>query len=243
MLLFTLALIGCAHESGEQPDQLEASTASYGPGFEDEKGVSFLGEAFVEGGDRDWTVGVMVDAENEAVTELHLPGGSDLSVLHGTSLDIQLGSAFGGDDTRDVRIDDASGPRFLVQPSHEYGPASDLFGSDFASFGEKVGRGTMEDKYGTWKVAYYKAVFETDDGAVETDPGKPFVATIDGEDWRIVVHASFEVTDEPNQLPGCGGGISTTLSFEMLKVDATPPTEPLAPLAGARTAGHHDCGG
>jgi hypothetical protein len=241
MLLFAVSLFGCSTTSGEQPDQLEAPEASHDVS-EPENAVSIVGDdAFVEGAGREWSVGVMVDAENGDVTVFHLPGESDLSVLEGASLAIELGTAW-GDDTRTVRIDDESGPRFLVQTGEEAGPATDLFGADFVSFGDEVGTGTMEDEYGTWKVAYHEAVFETDDGEVAANPGEPFVATIDGEDWRVVVHASFEVTKTPAALPGCGGGISTTLSFEMLKVDATPRTEPLAPLAGARTSGHHSCG-
>ncbi len=240
MLLFTIALLGCDTTSGEQPDQLEAPEAVYGDD-DSEDSVSVAGDdATVSGGDRDWSVAVDADG-TAAMVAFHVPGASDLSVLEGASLDIELGDAW-GDDTRRVRIDDASGPRFLVQLDADYGPASDLFGADFVSFGDEVGTGTMTDDYGKWGVSYKKAVFQTDDGSVEADPGQPFVATIDGEDWRIVVHGSFEVTDEPNELPDCGGGIGTTLSFEMLKVDATPPTAPVAPLAGARTAGHHSCG-
>jgi hypothetical protein len=240
MLSIVIALLGCTTTSGEQPDQLEAPEASHGD--EPENASSIVGDdASVEGAGRDWSVGVMVDDANEEVTELHVPGESDLSVLEGASLTIELGTAW-GNDTRTVRIDDESGPRFLVQTAEEFGPASDVFGAGFVAFGDEVGTGTMEDEYGTWKVAYREAVFETDDGAVAASPGEPFVASIDGDDWRIVVHGSFEVTDTPNELPGCGGGIETTLSFEMLKIDATAPTEPLAPLAGARTAGHHTCG-
>ena len=240
MFLIPIALLGCDTTSGEQPDQLEAPEAVYGD-TDPEDSASITGEnAVVSGGDRDWSVAVTDGAKTSTVA-FHVPGGSDLSVLEGAALDIELGDAW-GDDTRRVRIDDESGPRFLVQLDADYGPASDVFGADFVSFGDEIGTGTMEDDYGKWKVSYMKAVFQTDDGAVEADPGEPFVATIDGEDWRIVVHASFEVTDEPNELPDCGGGIGTTLSFEMLQVDATPPTTPLAPLAGARQAGHHSCG-
>lgn len=240
MLLITIALLGCDTTSGEQPDQLEAPEAVYDQIDEYEGAVIAGDDATVSGGDRDWSVAVDADGTVPMVA-FHVPGASDLSVLEGASLDIELGEAW-GDETRTVRIDDESGPRFLVQTGAESGPATDLFGAEFAAFGDEVGTGTMRDEYGKWGVSYKKAVFETDDGPVEADPGKPFVATIDGEDWRIVVHASFEVTDTPDTLPGCGGGIGTTLSFEMLKVDATPPTEPLAPLAGARQSGHHSCG-
>jgi hypothetical protein len=240
MFLLTIALLACDTTSGDQPDQLEAPEAAYGD-TDPEDSASISGDdATVSGGDRDWSVAVDADGPAEMVA-LHVPGASDLSVLEGASLDIELGGAW-GDDTRTVQIDDESGPRFLVQLYDDNGPATDLFGADFVSFGEEVGTGTMKDDFGKWGVSYKKAVFQTDDGAVEADPGEPFVATIDGAEWRIVVHGSFEVTDEPSELADCGGGIGTTLSFEMLKVDATPPTAPVAPLAGARQVGHHSCG-
>jgi hypothetical protein len=240
MFSIAVALLGCSTTTGEQPDQLEAPEASW---TEDgaKKGAELSGEnSFVEGADRDWTIHVVPDLEESAVVHLHLPGASDLSGVSGL-LRVSLGDAW-GDDTRTVRLDHDGEPLLLVQTSHELGPATQLFGEGFASFGDEVGTGTMEDDYGRWSVSYKTAVFETDDGPVEAAPGEPFVATIDGEEWRVVVHASFEVTDTPDTLPGCGGGIDTTLSFEMRKVEGTPATEPLAPLAGARLAGHGTCG-
>jgi hypothetical protein len=240
MLLIAIALLGCDTTSGEQPDQLEAPEASYEQ-KDKYDGASISGDdAVVSGGDRDWSVAV-TDGGTVPMVAFHVPGASDLSVLEGGSLDIELGGAW-GDDTRTVRIDDETGPRFLVQLDADGGPATDLFGADFVSFGDEVGTGTMEDDYGTWEVSYKKAVFATDDGAVEANPGEPFVATIDGQDWRIVVHGSFEVTKTPDTLPGCGGGIGTTLSFEMIAVVTQPPLDAVAPLSGARTVGHHSCG-
>jgi hypothetical protein len=242
MLLITIALLGCKpSSSGEQPDQLEAPEVSNALNPQD--AITIEGnDTFVDGADRDWVITMSIEGEkygNE--TEWHVPGASDLSVLEGSSLRIELGGTW-SDDTQTARIDQDGSPRFLIQLDAGGGPATELFGADFVSFGDEVGTGTMKDDYGTWEVSYKKAVFATDDGPVEADPGEPFVATIDGEDWRIVVHGSFEVTDEPDTLPGCGGGIGTTLSFEMLKVDATPPTDPVAPLAGARQVGHSSCG-
>jgi hypothetical protein len=240
MLLITIALLACDSPSGEQPDQLEAPEASYEQ-KDPYEGASISGEdAVVSGSDRDWSVAV-TDGGTVPMVAFHVPGASDLSVLEGGSLDIELGSAW-GDDSRTVRIDDETGPRFLVQLDADGGPATDLFGADFVSFGDEVGTGTMDDDYGTWEVSYKKAVFQTDDGGVEAKPGEPFVATIGGVDWRIVVHGSFEVTKTPDTLPGCGGGIGTTLSFEMLAVVTPPALDAVAPLAGARTAGHHSCG-
>jgi hypothetical protein len=239
MFVFAIAILGCDQTTGEQPDQLEASEAVYDQIDEYEGAVLAGDDATIAGGDRDWSVTVNAGATSPTV-DLHVPGASDLSVLEGASLDIELGEAW-GDETRTVRIDDESGPRFLVQTS-EGGPASDLFGAAFVAFGDEVGTGTMKDEYGRWGVSYRVAVFETDDGAVEANPGEPFVATIDGRDWRIVVHASFEVTSQPASVPGCGGGIGTTLSFEMLAVETPPALDAIAPLSGARTAGQHVCG-
>jgi len=239
MSLLAIALLGCDMPTGEQPDQLEAPEASAEYGGED--ATEFSGKnCSVEGADRDWTIHIVPDDKESDVVHLHLPGASDLSNVDGF-LRVTLGDAW-GDDTRTVRLDRNNEPLFLVQLSDEAGPATDLFGADFVSFGDEVGTGTMKDDNGKWGVSYKKAVFQTDDGAVEADPGEPFVATIDGRDWRIVVHASFEVTDEPNTLTDCGGGIGTTLSFEMFAVETPPALDAVAPLAGARQSGHHSCG-
>jgi hypothetical protein len=241
MSLFAIAVLGCGGQtSGEQPDQLEAPEAVYDQGEEYEAASIAGDDATVSGADRDWSVAVNAGATVPMVA-FHVPGASDLSVLEGASLDIELGAAW-SDDTRTVRIDDENGPRFLVQTSDEAGPATDLLGASFVAFGDEIGTGTMKDDYGNWEVSYKTAVFETDDGAVEANPGEPFVATIDGEDWRVVVHASFEVTKTPDSIPGCGGGIGTTLSFEMLRIDTPPALDAVTPLAGARQAGFHSCG-
>jgi hypothetical protein len=63
----------------------------------------------------------VTDGADGPVVEFHVPGGSDLAVLEGAALDIELGDAW-GDDTRTVQIDDESGPRFLVQLDADYGP-------------------------------------------------------------------------------------------------------------------------
>ena len=239
MLLIPIALLGCDTTSGEQPDQLEAPEASWTEGGEELAELSGK-NCSVEGSDRDWAIHIVPDDIETDVVHLHLPGASDLSGVDGF-LRVTLGDAW-GDDTRTVRLDKNNEPLLLVQLSDEGGPATDLFGADFVSFGDEVGTGTMEDDNGKWEVSYKKAVFQTDDGTVEADPGEPFVATIDGRDWRMVVHASFEVTDEPDTLPDCGGGIGTTLSFEMFAVETPPALDAVAPLSGARTAGHHTCG-
>jgi hypothetical protein len=230
----------CDSPSGEQPDQLEAPEAF----FEQKdpyEGASISGEdAVVSGSDRDWSVAV-TDGGTVPMVAFHVPGASDLSVLEGGSLDIELGSAW-GDDSRTVRIDDETGPRFSSSsmPTVVPRPISSERTSSRSATRSARARWTTTTARGRSRTRRQCSGPTT--VGVEAKPGEPFVATIEGVDWRIVVHGSFEVTKTPDTLPGCGGGIGTTLSFEMLAVVTPPALDAVAPLAGARTAGHHSCG-
>lgn len=233
-----LLLLACSPVQ-EAPEQLEAFEATNDQATDEYEGSEAAGPTVVSGGDRDWTL--VVGGESPATVAVHASGGSDLSTLDGRELSITLGGAWGS-NTRSVAISDDTGPLFFGQPDSDYGPATDAFGADFVTFGEEVTKGQLSDDYGTYNVTYRYAEFETDDGAVAALPGEPFEATIDGETWRISVHAAFEVTKYPNMMPGCGGGTDTTLSFEMVLLDGAAVLEPLSPLDGARMSGQNHCG-
>ncbi|MCB9686532.1 MAG: hypothetical protein H6738_08480 [Alphaproteobacteria bacterium] len=241
-LLLATSLAACTGHGEPIPEQLEASEAVNDRQAEPYEASEAAGLALVSGADRDWTL-VLTDGQDaETTVSLHLPGGSDLSSLDARDLDVALGGAW-GDDTRAVAVSDEQGLAFVVQPDAEFGPATDAFGADLVAWGEELGRGKMSDDYGSYTVAYRSARFQTDDGAVDALPGEPFEAVFDGVRWRVVVHASFEVLTMPKEMPGCGGGTSSTLSFEMIRVDeATVAMDALAPLPGARMAGQHHCG-
>lgn len=240
-LLPCFSLVACSAESSGSATQLEAFEASSDQQADPYEGSEVSGDAVVTGGDRDWTLAVSSPGGDAANVTVHAPGASDLSSLDGDPLTIVLGDAWGS-DTRTVDISDDAGPVFYGQPRMDYGPATDAFGTEFAAFGDEIATGTMTDDYGDYSVSYRKAVFQTDDGAVEALAGEPFEAQVGGATWRIVVHASFQVTEYPDAMPGCGGGTGTTLSFEMLRVEDTPSLEKLTPLSGGLLAGQSHCG-
>src|SRR6185436_8809073 len=111
----TIALLACkTTTSGEQPDQLEAPEVSNAVNPQD--AITIEGyDAHVDGADRDWVIRMSIEGEkygNES--EWHVPGASDLSVLEGSSLRIELGGTW-SDDTQTARIDQDGVPRFLIQ--------------------------------------------------------------------------------------------------------------------------------
>lgn len=238
-LLLPVALVACGSREDAVP-QLEAPEATNDRVAEPYDASEVSGLATVTGTDRDWEL-VLDDGTDDTTVAVHVPGGSDLSALDTRDLQVQLGSAW-GDDTRTVAVSDDQGPVFLIQTEAEGGPASDAFGPSVVAYGDEVGRGKLTDDYGTYTVGYQTARFQTDDGPVDALPGEPFEAVFGGVTWRVVVHASFVVITMPDEMPGCGGGTSSTLSFEMLRVDAPSVLDHVDPLAGARMAGQHHCG-
>lgn len=239
-VLLSASLAGCAPAAGDVT-QLEAFEASNDQQSDPYEGSEVAGTASVSGADRDWTLAFPGEGEGITTVTVHAPGESDLSGLDAEALTVTLGGAWGS-DTRTVAIVDGAGPVFLGQPGKDYGPATDAFGVGFVDFGDEVGTGRMSDDYGEYEVSYRSARFQTDDGEVEALAGEPFEAALDGDSWRIVVHASFEVTKYPDAMPGCGGGTSTTLSFEMLRIADAPRLDRLTPASGRLLAGQSHCG-
>ncbi len=183
---------------------------------------------------------IVPDDKESAVVDLHLPGASDLSGVDGF-LRVALGSAW-NDDTRTVRLDKNNEPLLVVQLSDEGGPASDLFGADFVSFGDEVGTGTMEDEYGTWEVSYKKAVFETDDGALEANPGEPFVATIDGGIGASSCTRASRSRAHPIRSRAAAEESERRSASRCSRVDDAARARSVAPLSGAPLAGPaRDC--
>lgn len=222
-----------------QPDQLEAPLATNDQVEESMEESEASGVASISGADRDWTLALEDESAAVSTLTIHVPGGSDLSLYDGVALSISLGNAW-GDDTRTVALSDEAGLAFIVQPDLGYGPAFDAFGSGLVDYGDEIATGTVSDDYGQYEVSYRMARFQTDEGAIDALPGEPFEALLDGTTWRIVVHASFEVTESPDTMPGCGGGTSSTLSFEMQRVEAAS-LEPRSRAPGAGMAGQHHC--
>lgn len=240
MLSLLLALVACTPDGGDST-RLEAFSASDGTSSWDE--TAYTGATTVTGQGRDWSLAVAADDGTTSTVTVHTPGESDLSSLSGMALTTTLASVW-GTNPRDVEIDTVAGdepaaPRFLAQ-IYDHGVATDQFGEDFVAYGDVVGTGTITDEYGDYTVEYHAVTFQTDDGTVTAEAGVPVELTIDGQSWRVVVHAAFQVTEYPEALPGCGGGVSDTLSFELLYEPPSPVFDTLSPLGDA-LAGEYSC--
>ena len=129
---------------------------------------------------------------------------------------------------------------FLAQV-REAGFATDIFGDDFVRYGDEETVGVIHHEYGDYTISSRSVVFRGDDGDVVASSGKPVDATIEGARWRIVVHAAFQVTEYPDEMPGCGGGVSDTLSFEMVRVSEEPALTLVEPLEDLPQAGEYSC--
>lgn len=239
LALFPLALFtGCSDPDAEQAIRLESFSAADGA-TDDWEARSYDGVAAVTGADRDWQIALdLGDGTTESVA-VHAPGQSDLAFLNGGELSVELGNVWGS-NPRDFAVDDAEGPAFLAQV-HETGVASEAFGDGFARYGDAIGSGTIAHEYGDYGVSYTEVRIATDDGEVSALPGEPIDVSVGGQRWRIVVHAAFEVTEYPDAVPACGGGVSDTLSFEMVRLATEPPLDPISPADGAHLAGEYSC--
>jgi hypothetical protein len=216
------ALSACKNTtSGKQPDQLEAPEASTSASTREDASHRWRRRRR-RGGDRDWSISVSIEGGvRQRESSGHVPARRICPCSR--RLVTSHSRAVGHATTRSTaRIDRRDGGRASSSSSRRR-TRHRLFGADFASFGDEVGTGTMEDDYGTWEVSYKKAVFQTDDGAVEADPGR--AVRRDDRRGRLAHRGAreLEVTKTPDTLPGCGGGIGTTAQLrDARRRDAAP---------------------
>jgi hypothetical protein len=241
VVLVPLLLAACVSDAEPEVTvaQLEAPSATHD--FEEPReALTVSGTSAVSGADRDWTV-VVADPRADVTVDLHLPGGSDLSVLDGRALTVDVTESWMGPATA-FSIRDEAGLALIVQ-TWSGGTAAEAFGADFVSFGAALGEGVVDSAEGDWTLRYHEVHFETDGGPVDTRPGEPFEAELGGERWRIVVLGAFEVVDMPATLPGCGSGFGDTLAFEMQRLEREPILDVREALADERRIGESSCGG
>ena len=244
MVLFALLAACTDTDPAADGDFAGARLEAFGatdPRSVDGEESSASGPAAVTGEQRDWTLTVTLEDDTDVAIAIHVPGRSDLSALDGRTLAVELGNSW-NDDRRNVEIADEDGAAFYAQHT-QGGPATTAFGDDFVAYGDELGTGELEDEYGTYAVTYHTARFQTDDGEIDAYPGEPFEADIGGQRWRVVSHAAFEVTDYQDTMPGCGGGLESSLSFEMLRISDDPDLEPVSAAQDRPLAGEGSCGG
>lgn len=236
MSLFLL-LAACSDQSGGSL-RLEALSADNADAPSQER-LAYAGIAAISGADRDWSIGVGISDGSTETVALHAPGASDLSFLDGRDVTVTLGEVWGS-NPRDVGITDGEELAFVAQVQ-ESGFATELFGDDFVRYGDEVTVGVIHHEYGDFGISSRDVIFTTDSGEVVASAGEPIDATVDGARWRIVVHAAFQVTEYPDEMPGCGGGVSDTLSFEMVRVAEAPSVTLVEPLEALPLSGEYSC--
>lgn len=229
VLLAGLGLVasGCSSTdpqvTGTIPDQLESLQVA----LSDDTGQlrSAQGVLTVTGSDRQFEIAVA--GGQNVVFDLHTPGASPVAALDGVDATVEFTEeGMGG---RSVIVSDAEGPLYVgvLGDGVSVNAVEEIFGKGFVRWGEEVG--TQTD--GTFVWTYAPAVFATDDGDVELQPGKVTSIVVDGVEWRAVVSASYEVSTNPDAdaLPACSP--ESMLGFELLRV-----AEPIAATSISRAA-------
>jgi hypothetical protein len=228
---FALALAACGTSAptpaswGTPPDQLEAITLS---GVAQGTAVSQNGAITVTGSGQDFSLSFA----GVAPMNVHTPGKSDLSSLNGSTvtLDVPVGEA--ADPTlRSFVVTDTKGPVYVANIG--YGVDTDtLFGAGFATYGAPVASEIIDlhAVSGYEQKDYTPIVFKTDTGDVSVLPGEVASITVKGAIYRVTTISSTHITYQTSQDFACGE--SSTMAYEMLRVETAP-----APLKLVRPAG------
>lgn len=209
--------------TGTIPEQLESLQVA----LTDDNGQvqTAQGVLAVTGSDRQFQIAVA--GGQNIVFDLHTPGASPIAALDG--VDATVAFTEQGMGGRSVIVSDADGPLYVgaLGDGMSLNAVDEIFGEGFVRWGKEVG--TQTD--GTFVWTYAPAVFATDNGEVELQPGNVTSIVVDGVEWRAVVSASYEVSTNPDAdaLPACSP--ESMLGFELLRV-----AEPIAATSIARAA-------
>ncbi len=215
--------------TGTIPEQLESFQIT----LENEPGapVSKFGTLGITGADRQFEIAVD-DPDLGMAFQVHSPGATPLTQLDGVDATVSLSEmGMGG---RSIVISDDDGPLYVGSLGDGPGLAQvrEIFGEGFVTWGEEVGSQTD----GTFVWTYAPAVFATDTGDVELQPGEVDSIVVDGVEWRVVVSASYQVGTNPDaeELPACSP--ESMLGFELLRVVEPAEVATLGRLAEAPVA-------
>jgi hypothetical protein len=210
VIALPLALAACEAPADQQLESFglqitSSDEADEGqPWFE----MSAGGTATVTGAERDLTVTV-TGADEETELAVHTPGMSDLSVVDGADVTVEIigGSLVIGDEAGLVYVADDGGGRWRLE--------EDL-GAGFVDYGATI----SEKLDGSDIYTYTTAVFQGDDGEVEIHPGDSDTVVIDGTTWDVTVIAAYQIrpADPLMGMAACGG-TPDILSYEMVRVE------------------------
>jgi hypothetical protein len=224
-----LALAACGGipaSTGTPPEQLEPIDIS-GAATDN---LDLSGVLSVTGSDRDFAFGVVDAVQGEIHLDVHSPGMADLTTLHGRTVSIHMPAAPSYMPTvRSVLVTDEKGPLYVGDAGYGFlvdgsGYGLDLpFGTDFIRFGEPVAT-VYEDlganSSGYEEKGYGPLIFKTDKGDVSVAVGEVTSIAVGGALYRVSVIGSIKVQYHTDEEVNCGEG--STISFEMLRVDAAP---------------------
>lgn len=207
LALSALFLSACS--TGVVPEQLDAFRADLSDGNYDELVTS--GELSVRGEGSDFTLAI----DGQAI-RVHSPGLSDLMTLDGQELQVSLSWA-GLHGERSAWVADDHGPVYIADAGWGIPEVDVAFGEGFASWGQTVA--TARDDQYDW--SWTQVDFRTDAGVVSLLPGEVASFRVNGDLYRVVVLAAYQVDARPMAALPCGG-ISDMLSYEMMRVTSEP---------------------
>jgi len=220
--LIAIALLAACGKS-EPIEQLEALNPAI-EDVEDGQAYSLSGQLTVTGSEQDYAFSLLEDGgiDPSLAFDLHSPGSFDLTRLSGeATVEVLSMAVF---ESRSIVVSDSSGPRYVADIGANAAEVGEIVGMEPAERGEELGTGSDS----TWGTSFTTAVFHTDDGDVELQPGDVDVLKFDGALWRVVVVAAYDREARPDAaLPGCPL-LEDVLSYEMLRVSEVSDPEVLS---------------
>lgn len=233
-----VALSACVEEVDLSDQQLEDLSFQIDQEVDEGTTATFSGTLAVSGEDSDYTLQVEADGAPVLAADVHTPGGLNLSTLAGREVSIDVVHNWDA-NPHFLAVSDASGLAYVLNPGAQETEIAARFGEGFADWGSELGRMKEGDTTWIWRAAR----FETDDGAVELEPGQVEPIVVGGVRWQVAVVAAYQREyDADALLPGCGPP-SDLLSYELLRVnvDVEPALRSRAP--GASMAMGAGCSG
>ena len=210
-----LSLAACEAPADQQLESFELDINSSDevdegqPWFE----MSTGGTATVTGSERDLTV-TIVGADEETELAVHTPAMSDLSVVDGVDVTVEIVG-------NSLVIGDEDGLAYAADDGSIRWRLEDDLGAGFVDYGATI----SETVDGSDIYTYTTAVFQGDDGEVEIHPGDSATVVIDGTTWDVTVIAAYQIRPvDPLMGMAMCGGTPDILSYEMVRVEE--PKEP-----------------
>ena len=209
-----------------------------------ESSQTFSGAATVSASGRDISISLDTDAGPVSVA-IHSPGEADLSALDGQALTVTVPGedATWGFAPGLAVIEDAAGPAWVAEVAGgDPADADALFGEGFVTWGEDLGKGTIDNADAEQdKVIFTSVLVQADDGPVELFAGDSAWITVDGQPWRFTLVAAYRFRDTGGRVAAACMDAPDVLSFEMVRGEATGEDRVIDRAPGALAARSDGC--